>query len=60
MVCFSPFHVIILDEIDAICKPRGRDMNNIGSLVYDSLVNQFLTKMDGLRYGLKVNMISLP
>jgi len=45
----SPFHVIILDEIDAICKPRGRDQSNIGSMVYDSLVNQLLTTMDGLK-----------
>jgi len=46
----SPLHVIVLDELDAICKPRGRDVNNLGSLVYDSLVNQLLTKLDGLRY----------
>lgn len=55
-VC-SPFHVVILDEIDAICKPRGRDKEDIGNLVYDSLVNQLLTKLDGLRY---VTSLRLP
>jgi vesicle-fusing ATPase len=39
-------HVIIFDEIDAICKKRGKS----GSLsnVTDSMVNQFLSMIDGV------------
>lgn len=39
-------HVIIFDEIDAICKQRG---SSSGSHVWDSVVNQLLTKMDGVQ-----------
>lgn len=42
----SPLHVIIFDEIDAICKQRGTDRS--GSGVHDSLVNQLLSKIDGV------------
>ena len=60
-------YVIIIDEIEAICKPRGElhtlttsvlynasnvigksDQSAAGA-AYDSLVNQLLTLMDGLR-----------
>lgn len=39
-------HVIIIDEIDAICRQRGGDGTR--SNVTDSLVNQLLTRMDGV------------
>jgi vesicle-fusing ATPase len=42
----SQLHVIIFDEIDAICKQRGTDKS--GSGVHDSLVNQLLSKIDGV------------
>lgn len=42
----SDLHVIIFDEIDAICKARGSTSGGTG--VNDSIVNQLLTKMDGV------------
>lgn len=39
-------HIIIFDEIDAICKKRGRGGTLSG--VNDSLVNQLLSMMDGV------------
>jgi vesicle-fusing ATPase len=42
----SSLHVIIFDEIDAICKARG-SMNNNG--FQDTLVNQILAKIDGVK-----------
>ena len=39
-------HIIIFDEIDAICKSRGG--SGTASHVGDSLVNQLLTKIDGV------------
>ncbi|CAG9465335.1 unnamed protein product [Pedinophyceae sp. YPF-701] len=42
----SPLHVIIFDEIDAICKARGSVRD--GSGVHDTVVNQLLTKIDGV------------
>ncbi|XP_028550222.1 vesicle-fusing ATPase-like [Dendrobium catenatum] len=43
----SDLHVIIFDEIDAIiCKPRGSTRNDYG--VYESIVNQLLSKIDGV------------
>lgn len=45
----SPLHVIIFDEIDALCKKRGS--NPSGSGVNDSIVNQLLTKFDGVTEG---------
>ena len=39
-------HVIIFDEIDAICKSRGSVRD--GSGVHDTVVNQLLTKIDGV------------
>lgn len=41
----SNLHVIIFDEIDAICKSRGTISS---SGVYDAMVNQLLTEMDGV------------
>ncbi|PIA55395.1 hypothetical protein AQUCO_00800272v1 [Aquilegia coerulea] len=42
----SGLHVIIFDEIDAICKSRGSTRDGTG--VHDSIVNQLLTKIDGV------------
>ncbi|KAK9821901.1 hypothetical protein WJX74_010997 [Apatococcus lobatus] len=42
----SDLHVIIFDEIDAICKARGSVSS--GSGVHDTVVNQLLTKIDGV------------
>uniref|UniRef100_A0A0D6QXW2 Vesicle-fusing ATPase n=1 Tax=Araucaria cunninghamii TaxID=56994 RepID=A0A0D6QXW2_ARACU len=42
----SDLHVIIFDEIDAICKTRGSTRDGTG--VHDGIVNQLLTKIDGV------------
>lgn len=42
----SGVHIIIFDELDAICKQRGS--TNSGTGVGDSIVNQLLSKMDGV------------
>ena len=42
----SELHIIIFDEIDAICKQRGSSRDGTG--VQDTLVNQLLTKIDGV------------
>jgi len=42
----SGLHVIIFDEIDAICKSRGSTRDSTG--VSDSIVNQLLSKIDGV------------
>jgi SpoVK/Ycf46/Vps4 family AAA+-type ATPase len=39
----SSLHIIIFDEIDAICKQRGSQSNGTG--VGDSVVNQLLSKV---------------
>ncbi|ARF10712.1 AAA family ATPase [Hokovirus HKV1] len=41
----SMLHVIVFDEIDAICKTRGSSGSRTD--VTDSMVNQLLTKIDG-------------
>lgn len=43
----SGLHVIIFDEIDAICKSRGSSGGHAS--VNDSLVNQLLSKIDGVQ-----------
>ncbi len=43
----SELHVIIFDEIDAICKTRGRNTSSTG--VNDSVVNQLLTMIEGYK-----------
>jgi len=40
-------HIIIIDEIDALCKKRGSGSDSTG--VNDSVVNQLLTKIDGVK-----------
>eukprot|EP00899_Mesostigma_viride_P023513 jgi/Mesvir1/4346/Mv02430-RA.2 len=42
----SDLHIIIFDEIDAICKQRGSNKDSTG--VQDTMVNQLLTKIDGV------------
>ena len=42
----SKLHIIIFDEIDAICRPRGSV--NSGVAVHDTVVNQILSKLDGV------------
>lgn len=42
----SGLHIIIFDEIDAICKARGSSTNNTN--VQDTVVNQLLSKIDGM------------
>lgn len=42
----SELHIIIFDEIDAICKSRGSVSSGTG--VHDTVVNQLLTKIDGV------------
>nr|CCA14283.1 vesiclefusing ATPase putative [Albugo laibachii Nc14] len=42
----SDVHIIIFDEIDAICKQRGSSQGGTG--VGDSVVNQLLTQIDGV------------
>eukprot|EP00163_Fabomonas_tropica_P005021 TRINITY_DN1447_c0_g2_i2.p1 TRINITY_DN1447_c0_g2~~TRINITY_DN1447_c0_g2_i2.p1 ORF type:complete len:326 (+),score=69.20 TRINITY_DN1447_c0_g2_i2:824-1801(+) len=42
----SDLHIIIFDEIDAICKQRGTAGGSTG--VHDTVVNQLLSKMDGV------------
>jgi vesicle-fusing ATPase len=41
----SGLHIIIFDELDAICKQRGS--TNSGTGVGDSIVNQLLAKVRG-------------
>ncbi|GJD07524.1 Vesicle-fusing ATPase [Galdieria sulphuraria] len=42
----SELHIIIFDEIDAICKHRGNVRDGTG--VHDTVVNQLLSKIDGV------------
>uniref|UniRef100_A0A8D9AML4 Vesicle-fusing ATPase n=1 Tax=Cacopsylla melanoneura TaxID=428564 RepID=A0A8D9AML4_9HEMI len=42
----SGLHIIIFDEIDAICKARGSAGGSTG--VHDTVVNQLLSKIDGV------------
>lgn len=43
----SGLHIIIFDELDAVCKQRGSGGTG-GTGVGDSLVNQLLSKLDGV------------
>ena len=42
----SDLHIIIFDELDAICKQRGSSGDSTG--VHDTVVNQLLSKIDGV------------
>lgn len=43
----SGLHIIIFDELDAVCRQRGSG-NAGGTGVGDSIVNQLLSKLDGV------------
>ncbi|UKZ51470.1 hypothetical protein TrVGV298_005230 [Trichoderma virens] len=43
----SGLHIIIFDELDAVCKQRGSGAGG-GTGVGDSVVNQLLAKLDGV------------
>ena len=43
----SALHVVVLDEMDAICRSRGALVGDTTG-VRDSVVNQLLAKMDGI------------
>jgi vesicle-fusing ATPase len=43
----SDLHIIIFDELDAVCKQRGSSSGG-GTGVGDSVVNQLLSKLDGV------------
>lgn len=53
----SGLHVIILDEIDAICRRRGSSRESSG--VGDSVVNQLLAKIDGVNSLNNILLIGL-
>ena len=42
----SQLHIIIFDELDSICRPRGTI--NSGTGVHDTMVNQLLSMIDGV------------
>nr|XP_020473532.1 vesicle-fusing ATPase-like [Monopterus albus] len=42
----SGLHIIIFDELDAICKQKGTATSSAG--VHDTVVNQLLSKIDGV------------
>ena len=42
----SDLHIIIMDEIDSVCKQRGSSRDSTG--VGDTVVNQLLSKIDGV------------
>jgi vesicle-fusing ATPase len=43
----SKLHIIVFDEIDAVMKARGSG-GATASIVHDNVVNQLLTKLDGM------------
>ena len=53
----SDLHIIIFDEIDAICKNRGR--GGASSNVNDSLVNQLLTMIQGVNSPENIFIIAM-
>jgi SpoVK/Ycf46/Vps4 family AAA+-type ATPase len=53
----SRLHVIIFDEIDSICTHRGSNSGSTG--VGDRIVNQLLTKLDGVEELNNIMVIGL-
>ncbi|KAB1266043.1 Vesicle-fusing ATPase [Camelus dromedarius] len=53
----SGLHIIIFDEIDAICKQRGSMAGSTG--VHDTVVNQLLSKIDGVEQLNNILVIAL-
>jgi vesicle-fusing ATPase len=45
-ILLQELHIIIFDEIDAICRQRGSVRDGTGT--HDTIVNQLLTKIDGV------------
>lgn len=54
----SALHIIILDEMDAIARKRGT-MSSDTTGVRDSVVNQLLAKMDGVKEANNVLVVGL-
>ena len=54
----SALHIIILDEMDAIARKRGT-MTADTTGVRDSVVNQLLAKMDGVKEASNVLVVGL-
>jgi vesicle-fusing ATPase len=54
----SALHVIVLDELDAIARKRG-SVSGDSTGVRDSVVNQLLSKMDGVKEANNVLVIGL-
>ena len=54
----SALHIIILDEMDAIARKRG-SMSSDTTGVRDSVVNQFLAKIDGVKEAPNVLVVGL-
>lgn len=44
----ADLHVIIIDEVDAICKERGKNGSGVMGNINDNIVNQLLSKIDGI------------
>eukprot|EP00808_Paulinella_micropora_P019347 g17532.t1 len=53
----ADLHIIIFDEIDAICKQRGTTRSGTG--VGDTVVNQLLSKIDGVESPNNVLVIGM-
>ncbi|KAF0977276.1 hypothetical protein FDP41_003929 [Naegleria fowleri] len=53
----AELHLIIIDEIDSICRKRGSMSDNTG--VRDGVVNQLLTMMDGVESTPNVLVIGM-
>ncbi|KAI9807737.1 MAG: transport between ER and Golgi ATPase protein [Phylliscum demangeonii] len=54
----SGLHIIIFDELDAVCKQRGSGAAG-GTGVGDSVVNQLLSKLDGVEQLNNVLLIGM-
>ncbi|KAF2254415.1 AAA-domain-containing protein [Trematosphaeria pertusa] len=54
----SGLHVIIFDKLDAVCKQRGSSGGSSTS-VSDSVVNQLLSKLDGVEQLNNILLISI-
>ena len=54
----SALHLIILDEIDAIARKRG-SMTSDTTGVRDSVVNQLLAKIDGVKEASNILVVGL-
>lgn len=54
----SALHIIVLDECDAICRKRGSASSDTTG-VRDSVVNQLLAKLDGVKEASNVLVVGL-